>query len=153
APPPPSSRGETTLYYSREPIQPPPGAPPLWQPPPPAPARPAPARAARPAPAGVLPAGQFQRAALQRPGEMPGGPEDESLPFTIQLEPPGRERLFRLESEAALQERMRQEERNRPKLERIEFPPEPVLSRERHDPGRRAQLWPRSQEVVEPNYV
>ena len=37
------------------------------------------------------------------------GIEDRTLDQTIQLEPPGANRVFRLESEAALNERMRQE--------------------------------------------
>lgn len=73
------------------------------------------------------------------PGETPG--------YTIQLEPPGPERLFRLESEAALNERMRQEARDR--RERITFPDEPVLSKERYT----GRAWPKQQTLAEPNYV
>jgi hypothetical protein len=68
---------------------------------------------------------------------------------TIQLEPPGPERLFRLESEAALDERMRQEGLNRIPRERINFPEEPIVSREEY-PGRH---WPPMTELAEPNYV
>jgi hypothetical protein len=74
----------------------------------------------------------------------------EELPeYQIQLEPPGPERLFRLESEQTLQERMRQEARQRPTLERINFPEEPVLSTQAYA----ARPFPPAQELVEPNYV
>jgi hypothetical protein len=69
--------------------------------------------------------------------------------YQIQLEPPGPERLFRLESEQTLQERMRQEARQRPTLERINFPEEPVLSTQAYA----ARPFPPAQELVEPNYV
>jgi hypothetical protein len=74
---------------------------------------------------------------------------DELNEYSIQLEPPGSERLFRLESERSLQERMRQEARQRPTLQRITFPDEPVLSREAYA----ARTFPPATEVVEPNYV
>jgi hypothetical protein len=74
----------------------------------------------------------------------------EELPeYQIQLEPPGPERLFRLESEQTLQERMRQEARQRPTLERIAFPDEPILSTSAYT----ARAFPPAQECVEPNYV
>jgi hypothetical protein len=44
---------------------------------------------------------------------------------------------------------MRQEARQRPTLERITFPEEPILSKEAYTP----RVFPPSQEVVEPNYV
>jgi hypothetical protein len=75
---------------------------------------------------------------------------DDDLPFTLQLTPPSPGRLFRLESEAALRERIRQESRAEKTGERIEFPeegpgflPRLVLSRS----------WPRRHEIVEPNYL
>lgn len=76
------------------------------------------------------------------PGE-PGG-------YTIQLDPPGSERLFRLESEASLNERMRQEARGRgDSPERITFPEEPRLSKERYA----GRAWPKQQTFAEPFYV
>ncbi len=58
---------------------------------------------------------------------------DEGQEYQVQLEPPGPLRLFRLESEKALQERMRQEVRERTPPgaapERIAFPEEPVITR------------------------
>jgi hypothetical protein len=87
-------------------------------------------------------------AALQLEARVPA---DESQEYQVQLEPPGRLRLFgHLDSEAALLERMRQEARERPTPERLAFPEEPVLSTQRYAPGRK---WPRLVEVVEPNYV
>jgi hypothetical protein len=77
------------------------------------------------------------------------GQPDESEEHRVQLAPPGPERLFRLESEKSLQERMRQEARQRPTLERITFPDEPVLSTESYA----ARVFPPAREVVEPNYV
>lgn len=114
----------------------------LWVPSPrPAPPPPPPAAEAE-----VLPV-----AAMQPRVEPPGGyrPPDpgEGTGYTIQLEPPGPERLFRLESEAALNERMRQEARDR--RERITFPEEPVLSRDRYT----GRAWPKQQTFAEPNYV
>ncbi|GIW79369.1 MAG: hypothetical protein KatS3mg105_1176 [Gemmatales bacterium] len=67
----------------------------------------------------------------------------------IQLEPPGPDRLFRLESEAAWRERMRQEWRQRPKPERITFPEEVKLTDKPFQPRMFAPMV----EVVEPYYV
>jgi hypothetical protein len=74
---------------------------------------------------------------------------EEAFSITIQLEPPGRERLFQLESEAAMNERMRQEGLTNPRRERIIFPDEPVVSADPY-PGRH---WPMMSEFVEPAYV
>src|SRR5262249_14329399 len=69
----------------------------------------------------------------QRPNLQPGVPpqrqsSEQSLEYQIQLEPPGPQRLFQLESERSLQERMRQEARERPVPERIVFPEEPIVT-------------------------
>ena len=77
------------------------------------------------------------------------GSDDRTLDQTIQLEPPGFERVFRLESEASMQERMRQEGKTKLQAEKVVFPDEPILSREAY-PGRH---WPPQVEEVEPNYV
>lgn len=78
---------------------------------------------------------------------------EETQEYQVQLEPPGPLRLFRLESENALRERMRQEVRERtpPGIppERIAFPDEPVLSRLPY-PGR---SFPPGTLTVEPIYV
>jgi hypothetical protein len=58
--------------------------------------------------------------------------------------------LFRLESEAALHERMRQEARERPAPERIEFPTEPSLGPPQPSIAR---SWPTVYELAEPNFV
>ena len=81
-------------------------------------------------------------------GDMRGGLEDVSE-YQIQLEPPGIERVTRRESERNLQERMKQEARQRPNVERIEFPPEPPLSTETY----KGREFPPLTEVVEPHYV
>jgi hypothetical protein len=79
----------------------------------------------------------------------PSGPRDELKDYQVQLEPPGPQRLFRLESETALQERMRQEARERPAPERIQFPDEPILSEEKYA----GRTFPGTNVMVEPNYV
>jgi hypothetical protein len=83
------------------------------------------------------------------PPDQPRGTTEEQAEYQIQLTPPGPERLFRLESEVAFQERMRQEARQRPTLERITFPDEPVLSTEPYV----ARSFPPAQEYVEPLFV
>jgi hypothetical protein len=58
---------------------------------------------------------------------MPGG--EESLESLIQLEPPGPQRLFRLEPEASFQLRYQQEAKERHAPDRIEFPTdEPIVT-------------------------
>jgi hypothetical protein len=73
---------------------------------------------------------------------------EEGVPaFQIQLEPPGRQRLYRLESEAGFRERIRQETPRRPHQPVI-FPPEPDIAEgvyERH--------WPGRVQTVEPHYL
>lgn len=76
-------------------------------------------------------------------------PEEDQPPVNVQLEPPGPERVFMLESEASLQERMRQEARSRPKPERITFPEQTVLTTEAYKP----RAFPPMMEIVEPNYL
>jgi hypothetical protein len=80
----------------------------------------------------------------------PGGDGDEAMPsFLIQLQPPGPERLFRVESESAFQERIRQSTPRRP-FEPVIFPTEPVISTSDEPPVR---AWPPRPRPVEPNYV
>jgi hypothetical protein len=71
--------------------------------------------------------------------------------YQIQLEPPGLERIGRIDTEAELQERIRQETKERNPMERVTFPDEPVLSRDTYY-GRGA-AWPHTTELVAPNYV
>jgi hypothetical protein len=77
------------------------------------------------------------------------GSEELTLEQTIQLTPPSSDRIFRLESEAALNQRMRQEGKTKIPRDPIAFPDEPVVSTESY-PGRH---WPPQTEIVEPNYV
>jgi hypothetical protein len=81
----------------------------------------------------------------------PGGaePKKDADTYTIPLDPPGPEILFRLDSEPALQERIRQEFKRTNPNERIVFPDEPVLSKSAYY-GRN---WPAQQLLVEPQYV
>jgi hypothetical protein len=74
---------------------------------------------------------------------------DETAEYQIQLEPPGPMRVFRRETEKNLQQRMRNEAKTRPTLERIEFPVEEPLSRDPYTP----RAFAPATEVVEPNYV
>src|SRR5262249_49175166 len=62
--------------------------------------------------------------------QMAGGrtATDETPEYQIQLEVPSLERVTRRESDLNLQERIRQENKNRPSADRIEFPSEPPLS-------------------------
>jgi hypothetical protein len=103
---------------------------------------------------GLFPA--IQPAAMQQPGgpRPPAqGPDmrapGETQDYQIQLEPPGPQRLFRVESEAALHERMRQEARERPRPERLDFPEYRPISTEPHA----FRSWPQQNLWVEPNYV
>lgn len=79
------------------------------------------------------------------------GREDERIDFQASLTPPSLERLGRLDSDATLQERIRQETKNRGRNEEVVFPESPILSRERYA-GRKG-LWPQRQLVVEPGFV
>jgi hypothetical protein len=100
----------------------------------------------------VPPAPAFRRTTLMQKEKdantrLPNEPSEE---YQIQLEPPGPQRLFNLESESAFFERLRQEARQRPTPERIEFPPEPVVSAQQVFAGR---YYPPMVETVEPAYV
>jgi hypothetical protein len=82
----------------------------------------------------------------------PSTGDDEGLDYQIQLEPPGLERLMNtLSSDSDLQERIRQETLSRQPRERVIFPEEPILSRDRYY-GRGA-IWPQRGLIVEPNYT
>lgn len=109
---------------------------------------------AAPESAQQVPPGNTERAGQPPRSELSPGPggvgvDTETPEYSIQLEPPGPHRLFRLESEKTLQERMRQEARGRPTLERITFPEEPILSKEPYV----ARAFPPAQECAEPSYV
>jgi hypothetical protein len=109
--------------------------------------------------AGVPPTAASSKAALRPVGMQvpsrdvitPQGEEDQT--YQVQLEPPGPLRLFRLESEKALRERMRQEVRERtpPGLppERLVFPEEPVITRQPYA----GRAFPPGNLSVEPIYL
>lgn len=79
-----------------------------------------------------------------------GGEADQTLQeITVQLEPPGPERLFKLESERAWRERLRQEAKVHSPTQPIVFPDEPILSTEPY----LGRHWPRMHMLVEPMYV
>jgi hypothetical protein len=101
----------------------------------------------------VLPPGGIIPAALQ-PADRLGirGP-DEATGYRIQVEPPGPQRLFRLESEADLFQRIKQELQERTPPEKGIFPEEPVVSRQVYDPTSRMMTWPPQSAIVEPYYV
>lgn len=87
---------------------------------------------------------QARRPADARP------PAEEVPGYQVPLEEvPGRDRLFRLESEAELRNRIRQESKGRPGQERITFPEDPMLSKK---PYTRRAFSP-MQELAEPAYV
>jgi hypothetical protein len=77
---------------------------------------------------------------------VPGG----AAPYPIQLEPPGLERLAQsLQTDQALQERVRQELRTREPPERAVFPESPVLSTETYQ----GRAFEPHTLAVEPTYV
>ncbi len=75
---------------------------------------------------------------------------DEASEYYVPLDVPGSERLFnQLDSEAALRERLRQEARNRSSTDRIQFPEEPIISKDTYVP----RHYPPGVERAEPYYV
>jgi hypothetical protein len=108
-----------------------------------------PAPAPVPAPVGTVEplGGPLEPIRLQQP-QPPLPPPEDSQQQAIQLTPPGPERVYRLESEASLQERMRQEAKNRGEP-RLIFPDEPILSRDAY----RGREWPQRCLYAEPNVV
>lgn len=79
--------------------------------------------------------------------------KDAPVGFSINLDPPGPERLFRLESEDSLKERMRQEKRTQANVERIVFPETVVLPSTPYDPTWREKNWLAMERAVEPYYL
>jgi len=84
-------------------------------------------------------------------GGMAGNAEfqQEASNLSVPLEPPGPERLFRLESERSWMQRVEQQHLQGPEHDRVEFPEEPAVSTDRYQP----RSFPRATELVEPNYV
>ncbi len=99
--------------------------------------------------------GNFAIQQTQAPGRVDdaGGAtrplDDQATIYQIPIEPPGPQKLFRLESEESLMERMRQEALGRTPRERIVFPQEPILSRDTYT----GRFWPTMNMKVEPAYV
>jgi hypothetical protein len=76
------------------------------------------------------------------------------LPGTVQLTLPGRQRLFRLDSEAGVMERMRQEARERHTPDVYEFPEElKDVAASKLESVSVDRQWAVTQELVEPHYV
>ena len=118
-----------------------------------APAPPAAVVPLAPASTAILPAApRIERVAMMQKEKEPSTrlPNEPTEDYQIQLEPPGSQKLFKLESEPAFFERLRQEARQRPTPERIEFPAEPVVSAQQVFAGR---YYPPMVETVEPAYV
>jgi hypothetical protein len=84
----------------------------------------------------------------RRPGDTGTGGTDELLEYPIQLEVPGYEKLFLLQNEPDLHERMRQEAKDR-NTERISFPEEEPLTKEKY----KGRTFARTTALVEPNYT
>ena len=79
---------------------------------------------------------------------------DTARPLTasIELVPPGIERIAQsVQSDESLFERIRQENRERSPMERVVFPPDPVLTRDTYHG--RGKLWPALTLEVAPYYV
>jgi hypothetical protein len=94
----------------------------------------------------------IKRATFQAPqgaNPTPGYVEEKAAEQTIQLEPPGPDRLFRLESEDALKERWRQELLSTRPGDRQIYPDEPILTRDSYF----GRSWPQRTLFVEPNYL
>jgi len=90
-----------------------------------------------------------QAMAQQRAGTRPGPGGDVSTTFRVPLDLPGPQELFRLDSEATVFARMKQEARAKTPPERITFPEEPILSRRPYY----GRAWPLSKMFVEPHYL
>jgi hypothetical protein len=74
---------------------------------------------------------------------------DDLLRYQIRLDPPGPELVFRLESEAALEQRMRQEAKQQNLMESVVFPPLPILSKTEYQ----GRSFPQQVVFAEPHYV
>jgi hypothetical protein len=92
---------------------------------------------------------QLRRGGRNLPADGDETGEEGGPSFTIQLQPPGPERLFRLESEVHFMDRIRATTPRRP-FEPVIFPEEPVISTSNEPPQR---VWPPRREFAEPHYV
>jgi hypothetical protein len=89
-----------------------------------------------------------RQAQLRAPAPPSAMRDDAATAYQIPFELPGPERLFRLESEDAFIQRLKQEARER-KPEELVFPEKLVLSKDPYY----GRDWPRMSMVVEPHYV
>ncbi len=90
----------------------------------------------------------------ERGGQLPENLDVEVRPLTatVELVPPGIERIAQsVQSDESLFERIRQENRERSPMERVVFPPDPVLTRDTYHG--RGNLWPPMKLEVAPYYV
>ncbi len=80
----------------------------------------------------------------------PGGPADiSSGEYQFLVATPSAEVLFRLESENEFQVRLEQEWRDNAHKDRLIFPEEPIISRDKY----LGRAWPQYSEIAEPNFV
>ncbi len=80
----------------------------------------------------------------------PGGPADiSSGEYQFLVATPSAEVLFRLESENEFQVRLEQEWRDNNHKDRLIFPEEPIISRDKY----LGRAWPQYSEIAEPNFV
>ncbi|MEY4393147.1 MAG: hypothetical protein RL595_396 [Planctomycetota bacterium] len=102
----------------------------------------------------LKPATKPAQAMKQAPAQTDGRSVSDLLStYQIQLDPPGSERLFRLESEDSLRERMRQEKRSLDQLERLNFPSDVSLTNRKYDAQWRSTHWAIHDRKVEPFYL
>ena len=80
----------------------------------------------------------------------PGGPANiSSGEYQFLVATPSAEVLFRLESENEFQVRLEQEWRDNAHKDRLIFPEEPIISRDKY----LGRAWPQYSEIAEPNFV
>jgi hypothetical protein len=89
----------------------------------------------------------YQPKGPDRPGI---GADDTTVISPIQLEPPGLERVARLDTEDTLQQRIRQDTQGVLPNERVIFPDEPILSRDTYNG--RGPIWAPRTMIAEPAY-
>jgi hypothetical protein len=75
----------------------------------------------------------------------------EPKPFQIQVLPPGKERVSRVENDRDLEERIRQETLERDVHDLVVFPEKPLLSRDTY--AGRGTLWDPRTAIAEPHFV
>jgi hypothetical protein len=119
---------------------------PSWSPAPP-PQEPSWSQPVAPVPV-AMPGEPAQEPVRQTRFQQPQPPVETRQEQQIQLIPPGPEKVYRLESEASLQQRMKEEARDRGEPA-VVFPDEPVLSTQTY----RGRHWPERRLFVEPNFV